>query len=218
MKSILSTKILSASQKELLLNAGVSFVDYDAISVQKLVFEINVPIGNAIVSSLHAAHALVEKEIKVDRYFVVGQKTTDYLIKNQENVVKTAENARELAEFIIKNEEKDDFYFFCGNRRRDEIPTTLKVHDFSLFEVKTYQTELNLRHFDRIFDGILFFSPSGVVSFTQQNDIQQSIAFCIGGTTGSEAKKHTDHVVIANSTSIESVIAKSIKTLVYEAH
>ena len=72
---------------------------------------------------------------------------------------------------------------------------------------------LNPMKFHQLFDGILFFSPSGVQSFMVENSMESAMAFCIGETTASEAKKHTENVVIANSTSIESVIAKSVKTL-----
>ena len=72
--------------------------------------------------------------------------------------------------------------------------------------------ELNLKKFESKFDGILFFSPSGVQSFTEQNRLN-STAFCIGETTASKAKKHTHEIIIASKPSIENVIVKVVKKL-----
>ncbi len=76
-----------------------------------------------------------------------------------------------------------------------------------------YKTTLNPKKFDRQFDAVLFFSPSGVQSFFSENNIAIGKAICIGKTTASEAKKYTDNVVIANATTVESVIAKVVKIL-----
>ena len=62
-------------------------------------------------------------------------------------------------------------------------------------------------------DGILFFSPTGVKSFFAENKIANSAAFCIGQTTASEVKKYTANVFEAEKTTVESVIEKAIKIL-----
>ena len=53
---------------------------------------------------------------------------------------------------------------------------------------------------------MLFFSPSGVESYTLKNDLNDVTAFCIGKTTAAAAKKYTDSIVIAKETTIESVL------------
>ena len=125
-----------------------------------------------------------------------------------------SQNASELAHFIQKNYQNEAFWFFSGSKRRDEIPASFKNSKNTLFEVKTYKTTLNSVKFDQKWDGILFFSPSGVSSFTEKNTLGNSTIFCIGETTASEAKKFSQNIIVANATSVESVIAKVAKTLV----
>ena len=213
MKTVLSTKKLSLSQKELLLNSGIGFVEYDAISIIPLEFEAPLEIENAIVTSQNGLVPVLDSETNVLNWFCVGPKTKSILEENGENVVKMAQNAIELGDFIIKNHKNDIFLYFCGSLRRDELPECLKKEKIDFFEVKTYKTELKPRKFEQNWDGILFFSPSGVQSFVSENNLGNAVAFCIGETTATEAKKHTRNIIIANSTRIESVIAKAVKTL-----
>jgi len=51
----------------------------------------------------------------------------------------------------------------------------------------------------------MFYSPSTVNSYLQENDTSQ-IAFCIGETTAKEAKKHFKDVRVAKLPTVESVI------------
>ena len=84
----------------------------------------------------------------------------------------------------------------------------------TLFEVKTYKTVLKTKKFDQKWDGILFFSPSGVASYISGNKHQtNTYAFCIGQTTASSAKKYFKRVVVANTNTIESVLEKTIEAL-----
>ena len=51
----------------------------------------------------------------------------------------------------------------------------------------------------------MFYSPSTVKSYLLQNN-REKIAFCIGETTASEAKKHFKDVRVAKLPTAESVI------------
>ncbi|WP_297692543.1 uroporphyrinogen-III synthase, partial [uncultured Eudoraea sp.] len=143
----------------------------------------------------------------------VGEKTAQKLMDLGQNVVKTAKNASELSKFMLKNYKNEVFYYFCGSLRRDELTDNIKSSKNTIFEVKTYKTELNMKKFDQIFDGIMFFSPSGVTSFTKENKLLNSYVFCIGDTTASRAKAESDKVYISNTTSVESVIEKTVNIL-----
>jgi uroporphyrinogen-III synthase len=222
MKTLLSTKILSSAQKEPLVREGIQWVEYDAISIRFIDFKVPETLGNLIFTSQNSVLAFLKKSVTAKtgeiRCFCVGEKTSQLLNKNRLKVVKIAQNASELVDFIIKYHKSEKFSFFCGSRRREEIPTALKKAKIEFIEVKTYETELNLAKFDQKWDIILFFSPSGVESFVQgQNSEHMTIipdnttAICIGETTASEAKKHTKNVVISEITSIESVIDKAIE-------
>jgi uroporphyrinogen-III synthase len=212
-KTLLSTKILSPSQKELLLNAGMGFVEYDAIKVRFLEVAYPKQIEYAIVTSQNAVHFILQNKIKVLKFLCVGDKTEALLIKNGQKVIKKAQNSADLAQFITKSMKKEGFYYFCGVRRRDEIPSVLKMEKVPFQEIVCYTTELQEKVFHQQWDGILFYSPSGVESFIACNELGNSISFCIGETTANAIKKYTENMVVANTTTVESVIAKAVKTL-----
>jgi len=229
MPSVLSTKKLLLNQRELLLNAGVSFVEYDATTITPIEFEIPENAQNIIITSQNGAKAFLNKnktaarssllgrktgdEAQSQNYFIVGKKTTALFLEKGLKVTKTAQNALELAHFIVKYYKNKHFFYFCGNLRREELPSILKENSVHLEEVFVYETTQNKQAFDQNFDGILCFSPLGVDSFAKANEIKNTAFFCIGNTTANEARKHTDNVVVANDTSIESVIAKAVKSL-----
>ncbi|WP_299680179.1 DUF559 domain-containing protein [uncultured Dokdonia sp.] len=216
---VLSTKKLKPNQRELLLNAGVSFVEYNAISIEPIDFEIPEEIENSIITSQNGAKAflnaikklpLLEERAGV-RCFCVGNKTTALLEENNYKVVKTAQNGAELGHFIAKNHKNEHFTYFCSKQRRDELPTILKEARIPCNEIVTYGTHKNEQLFHQEFDGVLFYSPSAVSAFAKANTI--NIAFCIGETTATEARKYTDQVIVSNATTIESTIAKAVNTL-----
>lgn len=217
MKNILSTKKLSPLQKDQLLQQGVCVVDYDAISVTFLDFEVPDAIDNAIFTSQQAVLCFLGKSngnLGIKNCFCVGNKTKALLEQNGLKVIEIGQNATELAQNIVKNYKNKVFYYFCGTIRREELPKALKSEKISLFEVKTYKTVLKTKKFDQKWDGILFFSPSGVASFISENKHQTNThAFCIGQTTASSAKKHFKTVVVANQNTIESVLEKTIEVL-----
>lgn len=212
MATVLSTKKLSLSQKQLLLNAGIGLVEYDAIQIEFIDFKTdNQAFKNAVITSKNTAKAILKKDLKIENCFCVGEKTAAFLKENNFNIAETANYGVNLAQIIVGKYPKENFTFFCGNERRDELPTILKKNNASFVEIEVYKTSLKPKHFEREFEGILFFSPSGVKSFVSKNKLDKSIAFCIGSTTASEAKKHTSNIVIANKPSIENVIVQAVK-------
>lgn len=208
---VLSTKKLLLNQRELLLNAGLSFLEYDALQITYL--DIKIPLKSTdfcIITSQNGARSfLKQQQIPAHAsYFCVGHKTAALLSENKLNVVHIAQNGADLARFIIKNYKNEAFSYFCGNRRRDELPTLLKEVGIICNETAVYETHEHIQTFDQTFDGVLFFSPLGVSAFAKSNPIP--VAFCIGETTAIAAKKHTKKIVVSNATTIESTIAKAV--------
>lgn len=213
--TILSTKKLSVSQKELLLNAGLGFVEYNAIKIEFLEADIKTEIQNAIFTSKNAVKVVLNSKCKIQNCFCVGENTKKLLEENGQNVVETAQNASDLAEIIIKNYKSEAFLFFCGNLRRDELPDILKNNNVDLKEQIVYKTYTSIKEFSRFFEGILFFSPSGVQSYISRNSISKdTVVFCIGNTTALEAKKYTDAIIVANKPTVENVIVQAVKHLI----
>ena len=216
--TVLSTKKLKPNQRELLLNAGLQFVEYDAIRTQDVAFTLSRKLKNVIITSQNGAKAIIKAGAlkSVENCFVVGEKTTALLTENGIKTIKKAQNGEELAHFIVENYKNESFTYFCGRQRRDELPTLLEENNVACNEVVVYETYQIAQSFDRAFEGILFFSPSGVNAFAKANKhthTTNSIAFCIGETTATTARLHFEKVVVSNATSIESTIAKAVKIL-----
>lgn len=210
MPRILSTKILAENQKQLLLNAGMALVEYNAILIDFEDFRLpENHIKNTIFTSKNAVKAILEKNIQIESCFCVGNKTAYVMERNGFSVKEKAANSKELAEKLVEKYKNEQFTFFCGNRRRDELPEILKKNHIPLKEVEVYKTSLAAKKFNATFEGILFFSPSGVKSYTSKNKIT-GVAFCIGETTASEARKYTKNIEIANQPGVENVIAKCV--------
>lgn len=218
--TILSTKRLLSNQRELLLNAGVRFVEYNAISIARVPFTLSRKRTNIIITSQNGAqifidslkHHPIELGQEFEKYFVVGSKTTALLTEEGIKVTKTAQNASELAHYIAQEYPREIFTYICGKQRRDELPNILKEAGIFCNEVVVYQTYESEQSFDRTFDAVLFFSPSGVSAFAKAN-LTQPVAFCIGETTAKTARKYFDQVIVSNATTIESTIAKAVKYL-----
>lgn len=212
MPTVLSTKKLSKPQKQLLQNSGIDLVEYNSISIQFNDFDPGQePIDNAIITSKNSANAIIYRKIQIKNCFCVGEKTASLLQKQQYKIQETADYGRDLAEVISEKYRDESFTFFCGNKRREELPSILIEKNVRFREVEVYKTEINRKQFDREFEGVLFLSPSGIQSFTSKNEIKNSIAFCIGETTASEAKKYTNNIIIATKPSIENVIVQVVK-------
>ncbi|MDH7447283.1 uroporphyrinogen-III synthase [Aquimarina sp. 2201CG14-23] len=211
--TILSTKKLSVAQKELLLNAGIGVVAYSAIEIEILDISgtYTSPIANAIFTSKNAVKAIQNTDIIIDVCFCVGENTKKLLEENGQKVVETAKNASDLGKIIAKKHKTEQFSFFCGNIRRDELPAILKENDIHLEEKVVYKTHIKTRKLNRNFDGVFFFSPSGVQSYFSNNVIGTGTAFCIGNTTASEIKKYTNNIIVANKPTVENVIVQAVK-------
>lgn len=210
---ILSTKSLNSIQKKLFSELNSELTTYDAIKINRLNFDTNIIATNAIITSQNAAQIIIDEKILVKYCFCVGEKTKTLLEANGQMVHVYKKNSLELAKYIQKKHADDNFWYFCGSRRLNDLPNHLNTFNIAFKEVHVYETSLNIKSFNKTFDGVLFYSPSGVESFTQKNDLLNSTAYCIGKTTAEAAKKHTKAIKIADNPSIESVIDLVVKHL-----
>ncbi|HET7361805.1 MAG TPA: uroporphyrinogen-III synthase [Salinimicrobium sp.] len=242
MASILTSKILSPFQKKCLLKAGFQVVEHDFIKIEAIGFNMPKEVKNAIFTSQNAVKRVIgppagragyelrahlpDGQVKsyglgILNCYCVGEKTKKLLEKNGMNVIASAEYGKDLAEIIVEKYPNEHFTFFCGNRRRDELPSILKENKVSFEEIQVYKTILNPKKIEQKLDGILFFSPSGVKSYIKGQifgnvDISAfagAHAFCIGRTTAAEAKKYLENVMVAEKPSVESVIDLTCKVL-----
>ncbi|WP_340201338.1 uroporphyrinogen-III synthase [Ascidiimonas sp. W6] len=208
---VLSTKILSAAQQQLLLNADVSFVHTNFIQIKAIPFNSPLIIQNAIFTSMNALKIVLDHKIEIQNCFCVGTKTKAFAESQNLQVIAFANDAENLSSILVKEYAEKSFTFFCGAKRRDILPNTLKAKNIALKEIITYNTFLTPKKMDSRYNGVLFFSPSAVESYVQLNALSNTIAFCIGHTTATLAQKHTNKIITANIPSIENVLVQVIK-------
>lgn len=212
---IVSTKKLSEKQRQQLLNADFSVFEEDFINIITKDFEIK-DIGDCLIfTSQNAVESVLDNkkitELKTKKCFCVGENTRLLLIENDFEVLAHAEYAAELASIICNQYPKISFTFFCGNMRRNFLPDALRLAHVKLEEIEVYETILTPHKIDFKPDAILFFSPSGVKSYLQENKIENENCFCIGNTTSEALREITQNRIIANQPTIESVVIRCIE-------
>lgn len=174
-----------------------------------------------IFTSVNAVEAFFENgfmpnenfvERDFNKIYAVGLQTKRELRKNGFGTFKVAKHAKELADFIIKNNNKEKFLHFCGNLALNVLNNALPLQNISYKKVPIYETQLLYPQVSGDYDAVCFFSPSGVRSFAKHNSLDQYLLFSIGETTESEIKKFTKNEVITSSESnmddLLSLIAK----------
>ncbi|MES2881664.1 MAG: uroporphyrinogen-III synthase [Bacteroidota bacterium] len=170
-------------------------------------------ISTAVVfTSMNAVEA-VAAQIKTRvnwRVYCMGN-TTKKLVAEKLSSAEIAgigDNAEALAQEVIDDEIKE-VIFFCGNIRREELPNKLRSNGVVVNEVVVYQTTEIQNKLDRVYEGILFFSPSAVVSFFKTNKVaQQTKLFAIGNTTKETIRKYADNKIIVAQTADKNELAK----------
>ena len=216
--SILSSKTLSTEQRQVFLDANFDLLEQDFIEIKNNLFELNKINDNLIFSSQNAVLSLMEQTgwevLKTKPVFCVGIKTKELLEQNGFTVDVYLDYASELAEIITLIYNKESYTFLSGNLRKETLPEALKSAGVTFNEIEVYETKLapfKISEQEK-FDGILFFSPSGVESYLTNNKIKNEICFCVGNTTAKalEANK-VKNIVIAETPTIEDVIEEVIE-------
>ncbi|HMJ47563.1 MAG TPA: uroporphyrinogen-III synthase, partial [Ferruginibacter sp.] len=133
------------------------------------------------------------------RIYCIGNATAE-LVKQafgDHSIAGTADTAAELAEFIVAEGEIKEVIFFCGDQRRNELPSRLIENDIGVNEIVVYHTIEVPNKIHKEYKGILFFSPSAVKSFFSVNRIHGDVVlFAIGTTTAESIKNYADNKII----------------------
>ena len=210
MTRLLSTKVLSPQQLDLLPAGDFHLQQYDALVTEYLPADLHSDDeALCLFTSQHAVRACFPEGRPGERMLnccCVGAKTAALLQDLGHRVLEVRDSAKLLADEIVKKYSGRSFIFFCGDRRLGTLPKRLKAAGISLEERVVYHTRLNVESFDTRFDAVFFFSPSGVKSFTAANDLSQSTAICIGPTTAKAARKYTEQIITAAFPSVEAVL------------
>lgn len=116
--TILSTKVLSPSQRETLENNYFSVIEEDFIATKNQNFELTEINSNLIFTSQNAAQSVLlhpkSQELKSKNIFCVGIKTKALLEENGFNVIVYVDYAADLAEIITLIYANESYTFSVG--------------------------------------------------------------------------------------------------------
>lgn len=210
--SVYSTKKLSEIQKRLLAET-VAIEDSDFIKIR---FNRIAPkvikngIENVIITSKNGVESILnsflKQEISFSNIYCVGRRTKKLIEQKIGKVAHSEKNAEHLATYLIDKLKGQEVTYFCSDLRLDTLPKVLSENGVNVHEVEAYKTMYSPANVREHVQGVLFYSPSTVESFVQENSSEGKIAFCIGESTANEAQKHFDQVQIAAVPTVESVI------------
>ncbi|WP_282073430.1 hydroxymethylbilane synthase [Polaribacter atrinae] len=211
LQNIFSTKKLSELQKEIVSETiGVKDSDFIKIRFNRIPAKVmKNEIENVIITSQNGVEALLNSftrdEMNFKNIYCVGRRTKKLIENRIGKVTHAAKNAKKLAEYLAEELETKKVTYFCSNLRLDVLPASLKARDIQVTEVEAYKTMLSSEKIDDEVSGVLFYSPSGIESYLEENNPDR-IAFCIGETTAVEARKYFEKVEVANMPSVDSLL------------
>lgn len=208
---VFSTKNLSEPQRQLFKNVNVESTDFLKISLNRISKPLlKTPIENVIITSQNAVEAITasvtKEELQFKNIYCVGRRTKR-LIESKIGKVTHSENyASALAAYLVDFIDGTEVTHFCSDIRLDELSQTLEKNHIKVNEVEAYKTILDSEKIDANVEGIMFYSPSTVASYLKNNSSENKVAYCIGETTATEAKKYFQDVRVAKVPLVESVI------------
>lgn len=213
MKKVLFTKEISSEFLKQHLSQEIDFDIFNFLEIkinseERIIPLLDNSIYNYLITSQNSVEAIKNLNLK-GNFYVVGQKTAEKLIQNNFKVEITKNYASELAEFILENESPEEWIFFCGSNRRDELFDKLIPKGHSIQEIQCYESNPVCHNLNgKEFDAIAFFSPLGVKSYLEKNKIScETLLFSIGKTTSEEIEIHTRNKIInAEIPTLESVV------------
>ena len=224
---ILSTKKLEASLIEKAKQNNIEIVEQPAISIntistkekwQEIYHYAEAASQYVVFTSSYAVQA-----IKSFLHFYVNTTTVQWKIfslsgRTKESIeghldlfgeiIDTAQDASSLAKKIIEHK-VEKVIFFCGNKRRYELPDALKKAGIVVKEVIVYNTTETAQPATDDVDGVLFFSPSAVNSFFTVNSLKKNtVCFAIGKTTAKVVSQFSNNkTIISELPNQEGVLA-----------
>ncbi|WP_299223736.1 hydroxymethylbilane synthase [uncultured Psychroserpens sp.] len=209
--NIYSTKTLTDDQKQLFHDNVISeSSDFIKISLNRMTQRVlNPSPKNVIITSKNTVEALLmnfsAETLKFKNIYCVGRRTKRMVERKIGKVKHIENNSKKLAEYLVEYMDGTEVTYFCSDIRLDELPAILKENHIEVNEVIAYETKYDSKKIKETVEGVMFYSPSTVQSYKQEND-DDVIAFCIGETTAKEASKHFKDVRIAKVPTVESVI------------
>lgn len=227
---VLSTKKLEPSLVEKAQSNGLEIFEQEAIRTKPIlgkekwneIFQLlEKKIECAVFTSGNAVNALKKYLNQYVNHlpqqwtiFCLSGKTGELLAEDEElfGIIKaTASNAAELAARIIESGAKE-VVFFCGDKRREELPTILQNAGVQVHEAVVYETEETPFVATSDVEAVLFFSPSAVQSFFAANQLKENvICFAIGQTTADSIADFTNNRIVVSESPSQAMMLSSVQ-------
>jgi len=216
-RKILSTRILEpaiineAKARGILIDC-IPFIDIHYRPVTDIRQQLrNITYSDIFIfTSQHAAQAAFDilKYLKNKTYCISGA-TCNAVKQTSLNVIVTAAYASELVR-LIEVDEKARYILFCGDKRLPTIPDFLQQQRLKLSEVICYENIASPKKVEQQYEGVMFYSPSGVESYFQLNNASSHQKYyCIGTTTAKALSKYSkDNIIIAEKPGIQAILEK----------
>jgi uroporphyrinogen-III synthase len=145
--------------------------------------------------------------------FCIGAATRQLVSRHfgEGAIADTAESALALAQKIVDRRGAGDIFFFCGDLRREELPTTLREAGFRVNELVVYRTKATPSVVERRYRGGIFFSPSAVESFFSMNGVQaETVLFAIGRTTAATIQRFCSNPVVVSEQPDAAILIRQV--------
>jgi len=225
--SILSTRPIDGALIEKAAYQNITIDTLTFIKVEKIVIDevaaqiaiLSRQAATVVFTSINAVEIVVETmpadAVMPDwKIYCIGGATFTLVKKYwaYESLIYTAKTATELAEKIT-SDKVPSVTFFCGNKRREELPGLLRNENITVNELVVYETIETPVKTDKKYDGILFFSPSAVTSFfTENKPSQDTTLFAIGKTTANTLKEFClNNIIISEFPAKDQLVDKAIE-------
>jgi uroporphyrinogen-III synthase len=221
--TILSTKALQPAQRSRLLAAGFSVQSYNAVAAEALAFDMPAAPFQGIFTSQNAVAAFLSHEHlstalpMLEGVYCVGERSAQKLRKKGVVVLAVADSAMALKELLfstsngfrdlIFEQDKAPIYYFCGNLHLPTLPEAFVASQQPLHTIVAYKTKGVNTSFERNFEALFFYSPSGVATFTEKNMIGDAFVVAIGPTTAQAVAMHTKQYVVAKKPSFAHMLS-----------
>ena len=208
---VFSTKKLTQEQQQRLnLTIKADSDDFIKISPNRISpIVLKKEIKNVVFTSKNAVEAVFTscsaEELHFKNIYCVGRKTRRLIKKKLGKVAHFENNATDLANYLVEFIEGTEVTYFHGNLSLEDLPIILGKNNITVNPIEAYRTKLSGKAIPNEVKGILFFSPSNVEAYLQENKADK-IAYCIGETTANAAREHFKKVKVAKMPTVESVI------------
>jgi uroporphyrinogen-III synthase len=217
----LSTKRLRTAVIEQVRQSGIDIIEEDFISVassvseevRQKVIELSAKDIYCIFTSANAVDAVADiAKHAAWKIFCISGNTREAIETNftSAHIMDLASNATALAKTIIDSGVRE-VVFFCGDHRREELPSILETSGLKIDELIVYKTIETPVKINEQPDALLFFSPSAVTSFFSVNQLSAfAICFAIGNTTAEAIKVYCSNTIIVADTPSQEAVAASL--------